>query len=216
MTHTLHPADETLLAEELASIPALVEDLAAAISGGALRGASNQPRVSLGDRPSPLPYNPAASEAADHLRNELLRWVQWMCEQHLHLTGPHPMLCPMARWLTTHLALLAETPGSISAYADISSEIRAAKRATGKDRKPKPAPKPSELDEARQMELSASGVATAAKELGQWGTGLTRRRVNNLRGLGHITPIRMAGTIPVYRFGEVLDAHLTVQQRNTG
>lgn len=196
----------------------LVEDLAAAIAKP-YEAISFQPRVTTGDRPQPLPYDPSAEDAARYLHAELLRWVEWLATERNLETQVGKFTTPqLARWLIANMNTLATTRGSEPAYADIASEVKAAKRATGRQERAKQhRPDAAQSAEVRAMELSPSGIATAARELGHLGKGLTRTRVNNLRARGHITPIRTVPngkkTIPIYAFGDVLDAHLTTEQR---
>lgn len=194
--------------------PPLMEDLAAAIAKP-YEAINYQPRVSTGDRPQPLPYDPSAEDAARYLHAELLRWVEWLAsERHLETQVGTWTTPALAKWLLANMATLATTPGSESAYADIASEAKAAKRATGrKERAPKLRPNATQSAEVRAMELSPTGIAAAAQELGNLGQGLTRRRVHSLNEHGHITPIRTYGKIPIYLFGDVLDAHLATPQR---
>lgn len=217
MTHHFYLSreDQGRLTVVLQGIPELAEDLAAAIAKP-YEAIDYQPRVSTGDRPAPLPYDPTPEMASQYLTRELRRWVDWLANTR-RLTRPEDYPTPMSRWLINNMNTLATTPGSEPAYADISTEIRAAKRATGRPARATPNIDTTKLEAARTQELNASGIAALATEIGI--NGLTRTRVNNLRALGHITPIRVIPngkkTIPVYRLGDVLDAHHTTQQRTT-
>ena len=210
--------DQAKLRDVLAEIPELVENLAAAIAKP-YEAINYQPRVSTGDRPAPLPYDPSAEDASKYLYAELERWVEWLAAERNLETQIGRWTTPrLARWLTANMNTLATTEGSEPAYANISTEVKAAKRATGRQERAKQhRPDAAQSAEVRAMELSPSGIATAARELGHLGKGLTRTRVNNLRARGHITPLRTVPngkkTIPIYAFGDVLDAHLTTEQR---
>ena len=187
----------------------LIEDLAAAIAKP-YEAISYQPRVSTGEKSQPLPYDPSAEDAARYLHAELLRWVEWLATERNLETQVGTWTTPrLARWLLANLTTLATTEGSEPAYADIHSEITAAKRATRR-----PTRQHIHVDEiagVRNQELNASGIAAVAKETGI--EGLTRRRVHSLAEHGHITAVRMYGKIPIYRLGDVLDAHQATQQR---
>jgi hypothetical protein len=202
--------DQEKLRGVLREIPELVENLASAIASadGYQSRISYQPRVSTGEKSQPLPYDPSASEASRHLHNELWRWVAWLAKER-NLTQPSLDIVPMARWLTNNITTLATTPGAEPAYANIGSEIKAAKRASRR-----PTREHIHVDEiagVRNQELNASGIAAVAKETGI--DGLNRRRVHTLAEKGHVTAVRMYGKIPIYRLGDVLDAHDNVQQR---
>ena len=201
--------------------PPLIEDLAAAIAKP-YEAINYQPRVSTGEKTQPLPYDPSAEDAHRYLHAELLRWVEWLAtERHLDTQVGTWTTPALARWLLANIITLATTPGSEWSYANIASEVKAAQRATGRQqRAQRIQPNEAQSAEVRAMELSPSGIATAAKELGHLGRGLTRTRVNNLKARGHITPIRTIpngkkAPIPIYAFGAVLDAHLTTEQRTT-
>ena len=191
--------------------PPLIEDLAAAIAKP-YEAINYQPRVSTGEKTQPLPYDPSAEDAHRYLHAELLRWVEWLAaERHLETQVGTWTTPALARWLLHNIITLATTPGSEHAYANIASEVKAAQRATRR-----PTREHIHVDEiasVRNQELNASGIAAIAKETGI--DGLTRRRVHSLSEHGHITPIRTYGKIPIYRLGDVLDAHDNTQQRNT-
>lgn len=103
-------------------IPPLMEDLAAAIAKP-YEAINYQPRVSTGDRPQPLPYDPSAEQAADYLHAELERWVLWLCQQRTVRYDHARTTLWMARWLVVNMKTLASTPGGQPAYADIASEV---------------------------------------------------------------------------------------------
>ena len=213
MIEYLTREDQAKLRDVLAEIPELVENLAAAIAKP-YEAISYQPRVSTGDRPAPLPYDPSAEDAARYLSAQLERWVEWLSQERgLEWTSLQPI--KMARWLTDHMNTLATTPGSESAYADIASEVKAAKRATG--RKQVEPIYAADIIPIRNQQYNASGIAALAQQVGI--LGLTRRRVHSLAEHGHITPQRTIPNgkrdIPIYRLGDVLDAHENTQQRNT-
>lgn len=205
--------DQAKLRDVLAEIPELVENLAAAIAKP-YEAISYQPRVSTGDRPSPLPYDPSAEDASRYLHNELWRWTSWLANER-DLEPPQLYPAHMARWLTDHMATLATTPGSEPAYANIATEVKAAKRATG--RKQADPIYAADIIPIRNQQYNASGIAALAQQVGI--LGLTRRRVHSLHEHGHITPQRTIPNgkrdIPIYRLGDVLDAHENTQQRNT-
>ena len=187
----------------------LVEDLAAAIAKP-YEAISYQPRVATGDRPQPLPYDPSAEDAAKYLHNELHRWVTWLAQERNLETQTGQWTTPgLARWLENNIITLATTPGSEPAYADIASEVKAAKRATRRPQQP--TIHVDEISHVRNQQLNATGIAAIAREVQV--DGLTKRRVHMLAENGHITPTRMYGRIPIYRLGDVLDAHNTTQQR---
>lgn len=215
MTEYFHlPTKERqALVVALNEVPETVENLARSMTIG-LRAQTFEPKVATGERPQPLPFTADADEAAEDLRQELLRWVSWLCEIR-RITHPRADIIPLARFLTQHILILAVTPGSETAYTSISAEIKAAQRASGISITARPRWDETKLAAARALKLSASGIATLATELEI--TGLTRKRVNNLKTLGHINPVQtyIRGRIPIYIVGEVLDAHADVEQHTT-
>ncbi|MDV6271089.1 hypothetical protein [Rhodococcus globerulus] len=212
--HFYLPTNERqALVKVLGEVPETVENLARSMTIG-IRVQTFEPRVSTGERPQPLPFAADAHEVANHLHAELLRWVEWLCETRT-MTPPTFDIIPMARWLAHNILILAITPGSETAYTSISAEIKAAQRASGRSIRAKPQWDKAKLQAARAQRLSASGIATLATELKI--QGLTRKRVNNLKTLGHINPVQtyIRGRIPIYIVGEVLDAHADVEQHTT-
>lgn len=207
MIEYLSREDQEKLRGVLNEVPELVENLAAAIVKP-YEAIDYQPRVSTGEKTQPLPYDPSAEDAAKYLQAELWRWTVWLHEER-GIDLPNAEIAPMARWIGNHITILATTPGAEPAYANISSEIKAAQRTT---RRPTRQPiYVDQISKVRDQELNASGIAAIAREIGE--TGLTRKRVNNLNTHGHITPTRMYGRIPIYRLGDVLDAHNNIEQR---
>lgn len=209
MIEYLSREDQEKLRGVLREIPELVENLAAAIAKP-YEAISYQPRVSTGEREQPLPYNPSAEDASKYLRKELEWWVYWLSDCR-GLSVPSTDITTLARWLVDHMSTLATTHGSESAYANIASEVKAAKRATGRQERAQPKVDNSRLEAARGQELNASGIAAVAVEVQVH--GLTRRRVHMLAENGHITPVRTYGKTPIYLLGDVLDAHYAVPQR---
>ncbi|MFF1555609.1 hypothetical protein ACFVX3_31785 [Rhodococcus erythropolis] len=193
------------LVKVLGEVPETVENLARCMTVG-IRAQTFQPKVSTGEQPQPLPFNPDAGEMAESLRQELRRWVVWLCDIR-GLTQPGHDVLPLARWLARNILLLAVTPGSETAYTSISAKVKAAQRSSGRT------PASSivhvvDVAQARNRLLNATGCAVLAKEIGI--EGLTRVRVNTLHYGGHIEPVKQSGRVLIYRLGDVLDAHETV------
>lgn len=193
------------LVKVLGEMPELVENLARCMTIG-IRAQTFEPKVSTGEKPQPLPFAAGADEVAEDLRRELMRWVKWLCEVR-RITHPRFDILPMARFLNQYILILATTPGSDTAYTSIAAKAKAAQRCAGR--------RPSastvhvvDVAQARNQELNANGCAILAREIGV--EGLTRTRINNLKRLGHIEPLRQFGKFPIYRLGDVLDAHETV------
>lgn len=212
--HFYLPTNERqALVKVLAEVPETVENLARSMTIG-IRAQTFEPKVATGERPQPLPFNADVNDTAEQLHAELARWVDWLCETRT-ITPPNRDIIPMARWLAHNILILAITPGSETAYTSISAEIKAAQRASGRTIQTKPEWDNTKLQAARAQRLSASGIATLATELKI--QGLTRKRINNLKTLGHIHPIQtyVRGRIPIYIVGPVLDAHQTIEQHTT-
>lgn len=197
----------------LGEVPALVEDLAAAIAHGRFQYIDYQPKVSLGDRPAPMPYNAAAQDAADRLGGELGTWVRLVCEhrgvEEPHYGGPSKD----SHWLRRNMVSLAHTPGADEALGAIRQVVHNARQTTGRHQEDTPHVDPVLLHRARREQLNARALSVLARQLGPQYADLTAKRVHNMRTAGHITPIREAiigprRTIAIYHVGTVMDAHL--------
>lgn len=212
--HFYLPTNERqALVKVLGEVPETVENLARCMTIG-IRAQTFEPRVSTGERPQPLPFAADADEVADHLHAELLRWVDWLCDTRT-ITPPTFDILPMARWLAHNILILAITPGSETAYASISAEIKAAQRASGRSIYAEPQWDQNKLEAARALRLNTGDVANLGREMGI--RGLTRKRINNLKTLGHVHPVEtvVLGRVELFVFGEVIDAHTDIEQRTT-
>lgn len=208
----LFRAEQAKLADYLTGVPQLCIDLAVTIVK--LDRTNTQIRVHHSQAQSELdPLNFAAMEARDKLHTELVTWVALVCEQR-RLELPTITNSPQAAvWLKRHIIALALTKGSGTALACIESVYKRALRHVSPGAKPVVID-PARVDAARDDELSASGIECAARELGEEYRHLTRKRVNNLHQLGHIEPVRICSIgVPIYRLGDVLDAHLRIPNR---
>lgn len=201
------------LVKVLGEVPETVENLARCMTIG-IRAQSFEPRVTTGDRPQPLPFAADADEVAEDLRRELMRWVKWLCEVR-RITHPRFDILPMARFLNQYILILATTPGSETAYTSIAAEVKAAQRASGRSIRAQPKWDENKLDAARALRLPTGDIAQLGREMGV--QGLTRKRINNLKTLGHVNPVEtvVIGRIELFVFGEVLDAHNDVERRVT-
>lgn len=210
----LSQSEQRALIDLLREIPEVAEALAAAVTADGYRqNISYQPKVH-GSGESPLPYDSSAEDASHALWSELGMWVQ-MVEDYREIPYEDAgTTVGYARWLDSNVVALAMVPGCETAHQRIADAIKTARRTSRRPTTDKPRQlNPTQLEAARTQELSASGIATAAAHLGHWGEGLTRKRVNNLRQCGHIAPVRTFGKIPIYLFGEVIDAHLTIERK---
>jgi hypothetical protein len=161
------------------------------------------------------PMNFDAAACADELHNAVTGWVRLVCEKRkLPVPAGLDVTHKAAEWLDDNLMSLGMTEGAERALDDIGKAFDRCLHHVV------PRPEPIIVDQAqvvraRDEELNASGIETAARELGEEYRHLTRKRVNNLHQCGHIAPARVSLTagIPVYRLGDVLDAHLRVPIR---
>ncbi|WP_431954152.1 hypothetical protein [Nocardia lijiangensis] len=214
----LSRAEVRELVGSLREIPDLAEDLAIARTRQDKLGSRGDYRMQRRPSEQPLPYNPAAARAADHLHAVLVGWVRLVCEQRgLDYTGS-TTTAGLSLWLDKNLIALAMTPGVESAPREIGEAVRAATRVVCP-----PAVEvnlePSMIDQARTHRLNASGIATLAKELGDEYRSLTVRRVQTLRDAGKIAPVPgpWAPDWPeMFVAGDVLDQHLAHPRRSRG
>ncbi|MFC3963518.1 hypothetical protein [Nocardia jiangsuensis] len=208
-------AEIIALAALLREIPDLADDLVIARSKQAKLGGRTDFRMHRRPGEQPLPYNPAAAGAADHLHAVLVGWVRLVCEQRALDYQGAPTTAGLARWLDHNLIALAMTDGVQGAPLEIGRAVRIAT-----DIVCPPAPS-TEWDadmitRARAGRLNASGIATLAKELGAEYRTLTVRRVQTLRDAGRIAPVPgpwAPGWPEMFVVGEVLDQHLAHRAR---
>lgn len=182
-----------------AGIPALIEDLTIAITGQDKIG----PRAlgTSGNTEQPLTLNLEASDAATMLNGELAKWVRRTASTG-KVAAPHlDDTLSLAVWLAHNISELAIIEGSRYALGHIQYRVGVCRRIC--DRPATPEINWDQYQAAREQTLNASGIATLAKELGDEYTGLTRKRVNNLG----VKPVGYWEDIPLYRIGDVLDAH---------
>ncbi|NKR52964.1 hypothetical protein GS481_02390 [Rhodococcus hoagii] len=208
----LHEQD-TLAALLRDEVPDILAALAACITAeGHRTRISYDPKVTNGSDEQPLPYDNSAQDAADHLGNELATWVRHTCEHRgIDYAGSWSP-AGWAKWLADNIIALALTPGADEAPAMIGQAVAGARRAA---RIPKRRTWGGSVEEARDTQLNASAIEVAAKELGLEYTNLTRDRVNSLKRARRIQPVRYFNDMPIYRLGEVMDAHLATRTRNT-
>ncbi|MEV0356360.1 hypothetical protein AB0H71_09885 [Nocardia sp. NPDC050697] len=205
------------LAELLREIPELADDLVIARSKQAKLSSRTDFRMRRRPGEQPLPYDPAAATAADHLHAVLGGWVRLVCEQRALDYRGAPITADLARWLDRNLIALAMTDGVQGAPLEIGRAVRIATDVVC------PPVATTEWDEgmierARAGRLNASGIATLAKELGAEYRTLTVRRVQTLRDAGRIAPVPgpwAPGWPEMFVVGAVLDQHLAhpVRQR---
>lgn len=202
--------DQDKLIELLDQIPDLVEDLTIAITRQD-RIAGGGPKTRNGSDEQPLPLSVEAMEAADLLTDTLASWVRHTTEQRaMHYTAPCTAV-HYAAWLKRWHVALAMSPGSDEALDEIRYAVRQARRAT--DRRQPPKWMHASVVDASDRELDAPGIEIIARSIGGDYRTLTRKRVHNLRTLGHIEAIRMFGKVPIFRLGDVLAAHIAVPEK---
>jgi hypothetical protein len=124
----LQREDQLALVGWLRKMFVLSEELAITITRQDRVGGGD-PRVSMGEREQPLPFNAHASEVADDLNATLVAWARHVCEHRGVAYNGKPGVLGLARWLDRNIIALALTPGSEEALDEISDAIRRAQRA---------------------------------------------------------------------------------------
>ncbi|MFE4714803.1 hypothetical protein ACFRAM_28575, partial [Paenibacillus sp. NPDC056722] len=126
-----------------------------------------------------------------------------------------PTTGELARWLKRHIYALAVTEGAKECYPELHAIAKHAGRLVCP-----PAVDivvdDAKIARARKLSLSASGIATLARELGEEYRNLTRRRVHVLKEAGEISPVPgpwRPDWPMLFPVGEVLDAHLLIPIR---
>ncbi|MDV7244495.1 MULTISPECIES: hypothetical protein [Rhodococcus] len=204
------------LLELLREVPEIAANLAALIAAndGYATRISFDPKVDSGHDGQPLLWDTSAQDAADELLNELWGWARHVCETRGMEYDGGATLDGVAKWLDRNIIALALTEGSEDAPRSIESAVRKARR-IAKTSEPKPYA--GSVDQARDAELNATAIERMRCELGDEYAGLTARRIKTLRKNTTLEPIRVVptpdGDLPVYRLGDVLDAHLSYPAR---
>ena len=91
-------------------------------------------QVRLGERngsrstETTVPYDSRAKDAATTLDTELRRWAGFLHRATGH-TPPPPGLAPLARWIRPRIGWLRYNPSAATAYDEITTAVRAARRA---------------------------------------------------------------------------------------
>ncbi|MBW0294042.1 hypothetical protein ATN37_25610 [Rhodococcus sp. MH15] len=229
------------LVEILRSVPTLIAGLDVAV-GKQEKFGSGGPRVGRVEQAQPLPFNPRVSDAATALHHELATWVRFVCEPRgiwywpegcthsARFIGPlreretrapvhfsPPSTLELAEWLDRNVAALALTPGGEEAL-DAIRNVVVAGFATLRPPREEVIPQLDEdaVNEARDYEMHRHAIAKAARGLGEDYAGLTAERVNTLRRAKKIFGTRciVATRAELFRFGDVLDAHLEHKSRS--
>lgn len=203
------------LNETLDEVPEVVDALAGVLCDGYRWRISYEPKVTNGGESYPMPFDTSAQDAADYLVSELYTWAQHVCEHRGQTYHGATTPIGIAKWLQGNMTPLAMTPGSDEAPTAIRKAVRSARRAGRLSRDPE-LWRYQSTHNARNTHLNASAIEVAAKELGAEYANLTRKRVNNLHRLGRIDPVRAFEGVPIYRLGDVMDAHVAARSFRKG
>lgn len=195
------------LADKLATVPALVADLAVTITRQARiqRSGLGKPRR---QRPgSRLPFHMGAVDAADELHNALVTATRMVCEQRqIHYRGGSDDVS-LARWLRRHITAVALTEGSPDVAAELVDRIKACHDVIDLPKEDDVIIDRARVREANRQVLTAGQVERIACKLGPLGAGLNKRRVQTLASSGTLRACGRDGAVEFYRLGDVLDAH---------
>lgn len=203
-------AEQAKLDAILAAVPGLVDDLAVTLTrqDRFVTG----PRIGRRKNESAMPFNPAASDAADALHTELVGWVRLVCEQRAMAYEGGAGTAALSAWLRRWMIALAMTEGAEEALPRIDGVVRECRRITDRPiEPPQPEPNAIQLAHIRGMLLNARGCAAAAREAG---VVLTQRRVKHLAEVHAVTAVwTTVDGVRLFRLGDVLDAHLSLLER---
>ena len=166
----------------------------------------------------PLPYNLAASEAADGLRAELAGAVRLVCEQR-RIEIPCADSTPaLANWLRRNIIALAMTEGADEVATGIRDAVDHAWWPIVPPERPVVIDR-SKVACARRWHLNYSGIVSVAPELGEEYRNLTAVRLDTLIRAGKVAPEPgpwRPDWPPMYRLQSVLEAHLSHPIRRRG
>ncbi|WP_068160456.1 hypothetical protein [Rhodococcus phenolicus] len=208
MNGYLTRAEITKLDAILRTIPWLAHQLDDTVRRQDRIGGAHIPSLGGTDSPEqPLPYNHAAADVRDQLRNTLVGWTRHTLEQRSMAYDGDDTLPGISRWLRRNIEALALTEGSAEALPDIDRAVRSAWSVIDRPGEKIQPMDEQRLAEADRMMLSCHGIATLAKEMGGPCKALTARRVQYLRDIGAIEPVQVAGRALLYLVGDVRRAH---------
>lgn len=194
------------LRRTLASIPALVEDLAITLTRQDHVGRSDLGKPSKRRPESSLPMNENAADVATELRNCLAGWVRMVIEQRGIEWSGGDDIATLATWLRKNVVALAMTEGSAEAAGDIASHVDAARRIVDLPEGDVVIDK-ARVEAANRQILTAGQIEKIARKLGELGTGLTKNRVHSMVRAGKLKATAKDGTTMFFALGDVLDAH---------
>ena len=217
-------AEQKELAKRLSEIPGLCEDLAITEQRQdriARRGLNFSAPAHDSSR---VVWHEGASRAMDALHNELTTWIRLCCE-HRGQDYPTEAISTIGAgaWLRKYVTVLALTPGSENAKADICYRMRVAYDAIDLPAVTPPRKiSPDEIEKANRQIVTAPQVEVIARRLGGLGAGLDRHRVYRMVDAKALRPLvnLVKGDKPQlhvepyrFRLGDVLHAHYSQKKR---
>lgn len=135
---------------------------------------------------TPLPYDAAASNARRRLRSALAE------------IAPKGDVVAMATWTARNLHMVSARPDAHTAYERVCAGVAEALAAIS-----------NESPQSQNEPMTPAEIERQARNLGDPGRGLTRRRLHTLREAGYIAP-HSPGR---YLLTDVLKAHNALPQR---
>lgn len=203
---TVTRAEIELLAEKLATVSDLSEEMAIALTG--------ESRISDGGlgirRPQPgsrEPYPLHLESLIDDLMNELSTTVRHICEVR-GLTGGGGGCASMASWLIRYRMAIAVMPDGGEIFESLCKVIDRCARAMNQTEDEYVIDQ-RRLDQANKSVVTLATIEPIARKLGDLGKGLNRERMRTLAkrgGLEHVS-IDDDTKAKFYRLGDVLEAH---------
>lgn len=210
-------AEINKLADELAKIPGIVDELAVAVTG-TRRGTPTR-RSTPRSRP---PYSIEMQSLIDDLRNTLVAVVRDLCEQRDMDYDGSDSIPGIGEWLHRNRFGLQLIESGVESFHDICQIIERCERSLSWGDQEYRIPKEREdemVARANRFEVDAAAVARMASKLGDQAKGLNRDRVDYLRRHGYLNGHRAVDDETGeetgkwwYYLGDVLKAHKTARE----
>ncbi|MGB3602733.1 MAG: hypothetical protein WBA38_04175 [Gordonia sp. (in: high G+C Gram-positive bacteria)] len=216
-------AEVDYLGEKLGHIPDLEREMAIALTGGATPKPDGSRHGKPGSRP---PYPLHIDAMLDELKAELVGAVRHVMDSRGIDYDSGDSLSGCSKWLIRYRFALSMMPDAGETFDGLCRVIDKARRVMAHEDRMEFTQ--AQVDEANKRAMTATGIATLAKRIGERGHGLNRQRVWRLVAAKKIEPIAVLDqewltgpdgkkVKPEARFllGDVLDAHEKYPKRKS-
>lgn len=201
---------------ELVVDPDLLDAMYASLAPGASMGSFGGAGGGRQQRSKP-PYAMHIEALIDELRNELSTVVRDMCETRKITYDGDPGSRALAAWIIRYrygLAMMQQAP---DLFKGLCAVIDKCLRSVGQ-LEPEYRVTDNRVKAANRQVKTGPQIERLARQLGDEGKGLTRKRVDHLRRIGELAGTQDSETGTwFYHLGDVISAHKRAKQyRRTG